>query len=99
MRNAEKVEDHPRILRIWFEDLVYRYDETVAKIEAFTGLTPQQHVAPKSRFDPARSINNTQNFLIERAWEEEIKNYLEYPEYLYSFPYERIADINDTFDS
>ena len=93
MRNAEKVEDHPRVLRIWFEDLVYRYDETVTKIEAFTRLTPQQHVAPKSRFNPERSINNTQNFLIDRDWEEETKPYLQYPKYLYSFPYERIADI------
>ena len=99
MRKAEQIQDHPHVLRVWFEDLVYRYDETVAKIEAFTGLTPQQHIAPKTRFDPARSINNTQNFLIDRSWAAEVASYDQHPEYLYSFPYERIADINDTFDS
>ena len=99
IRAAERPVQSDKVLRVHFEDLIYRYDETVARIERFVGLSPEQHIAPKSRFDPSRSINNTQNFRIRPEWTEETADIPERTQDIYDFPYERIADINDTFDN
>ena len=45
-------------LYIRFEDLVLKYEETTRKIMDFVGLKPENHVAPKSEFDPAISVMN-----------------------------------------
>ena len=99
MKKAEKKTDNPNVLYINFEDLVYKYDETVAKIEKFVGLTPEQHLNPRTRFIPENSINNTQNFLIEKEWEEEVKIFEKQKDEIYDFPFERKAKIEDTFDN
>lgn len=99
MKRAEQRTDNPHVLYINFEDLVYKYDETVAKIEKFVGLTPEQHLHPRTRFIPENSINNTQNFLIEKEWENEVKIFETQKDEIYNFPFERIADIKDTFDN
>lgn len=54
----------PHRLCIKFEDLVLKYDETVKKIEDFLGLKPEDHIAPKSVFDPEISKVNI------GAWKE-----------------------------
>ena len=99
MKKAEKKSDNPNILYINFEDLVYKYDETVAKIEKFVGLKPEQHINPRTRFIPENSINNTQNFLIEKEWEEEVKIFETLKDEIYDFPFERKAKLEDTFDN
>lgn len=99
MRASEQRLDHPHILRVQFEDLIYDYDRTVAKIEAFVGLRPEQHIRPKESFDPAKSINNTQNFRIEPQWEAEIASFEGRTPDIYPFPYLRTPDIRDTFDN
>lgn len=98
MKKAERRTDNPQVLYLHFEDLVYRYDETVAKIEKFTGLTPQLHLHPRTRFIPENSINNTQNFRIEEAWEDEVALFGEAGVDLYPFPYERKTQLEKTFD-
>lgn len=73
-------------LNVRFEDIVLRYDETVQKIISFLGLDPQNHVAPKSVFDPAISVANIgawrsyvdQDFM--REIEELMGDYCYYPE-------------------
>ncbi len=99
MKRAEHRIDNPHVLYINFEDLVYKYDETVAKIEQFVGLTPEQHVHPRTRFIPENSINNTQNFRIEKAWEEEVKILEGCDGEIYEFPFERKTLLKDTFDN
>lgn len=99
MKRAEQRIDHPHILYLNFEDLIYRYEETVAKIEKFAGLTPQQHVRPRTRFIPENSINNTQNFRIKEEWEQQTQLFVGKTEDIYDFPYIRKADIKDTFDN
>lgn len=47
-----------RVMSIKFEDMVYHYDETTAQIRDFLHL-PENH-NPKSIFDPAISMPNTQ---------------------------------------
>lgn len=49
---------YPGLLVLRFEDLVLRYGESVAKVEAFVGLDAKDHVRPKAAFDPARSARN-----------------------------------------
>lgn len=53
---------NPNALRIHFEDLIYNYEETVGKIESFLGLNPSNHKSPQSKFNPSKSIENTQLF-------------------------------------
>ena len=45
------------ILRINFEDLIYKYPETIAKIAEFTGIS--NHTEPLRYFNPEISIRNT----------------------------------------
>ena len=99
MRAAERKTDNPHVLRIHFEDLIYKYDESVAKIESFLQMSPEQHVRKKTRFVPEKSINNTQNFRIQEEWDKEVKVFSGRTEDMYEFPYERKANIEDTFDN
>lgn len=94
MRQCERLTDDPRIMRLHFEDLIYRYDATLQRIYPFLDITEQQHVERKgSIFKPENSIHNTQLFLREEFNTEEIriieKNL---PEYLYTFPVNRCSD-------
>lgn len=99
MKRIEKRIDDKRILRINFEDLIYKYDETVEKIEGFIGLGPKDHVNKKMYFDPDKSIKNTQNFTIKSEWKEEVyKIEKELKEYMYDFPYKIETSISETFD-
>ena len=84
-------EDKSRVLRIQFEDLIYNYEETSARVIGFVGIDPSHHTAPKSCFDPAKSIKNTNVAKRYPGCEEELK-YIESElrEYLYEF--ERYAE-------
>ena len=55
-----KKEDDANVLSINFEDLIYNYDTTVARIEKFMGI--RKHVSIKEKLNPEISINNTQLF-------------------------------------
>ena len=78
-----------RICRIKFEDLIYNYDETVGGIFDKLGWDRKAHTAPKTKFNPQKSIFNTQLFLKNKEFKAEC-DYIaeERKEYLYSFPYE-----------
>ena len=82
-----------RVLRIRFEDLVYKYDETVSQIERFLGI--RHHINPRKYFNPEISVRNTQ--LINRFPEEQeniriIENRL--CQYLYAFNKSVSVDLN-----
>lgn len=53
-----KLPDSDQILSLNFEDLIYDYNKTVEKTEAFLGIS--MHNNPLKYFDPQKSINNTQ---------------------------------------
>ena len=57
-------EETSHIKRLQFEDFIYRYDETVKKIEQCTGLNPNLHSKQFSKLNPKRSVVNT------RLWEK-----------------------------
>ena len=86
LRECEtKIEDS-RIVRVQFEDLIYRYEETKKTIEEKCNLDPKTHVVPKTIFNPSVSIKNTHMYEDNPAWKEEIQ-YIEkeLSEYLYDF--------------
>lgn len=56
--NQPYKEENARVLSIKFEDMVYHYDETTKKIREFLDLPENPN--PKSIFDPAISMPNTQ---------------------------------------
>ena len=59
------------VLRIKFEDLVYRYEQTKAKIESFIGI--KKHKDKNKFFNPDVSICNTQLFKRYPQYKEDIK--------------------------
>lgn len=90
---------NPNALRIHFEDLIYNYDITIKKIEEFLGLDSTMHQSPKSKFDPSKSIENTQLFNLTQ-WKKEGEEVAELlPDYLYHFPVERVPEKRLMFDS
>lgn len=78
--------DKQRVYLVQFEDLIYKYDETVSKIFDFVGINPQHHIAPKSHFIPTVSIKNTNLKKKYSKYKEEIQ-YIEenLKEYIYNF--------------
>lgn len=73
-------------LIIRFEDIVLNYEKTKKRVMDFLGLKPENHIAPKSVFDPAISVANIgawrqyhrQEFMQEI--EKELGEYCFYPE-------------------
>lgn len=87
IRRCEASIDDARVLRVHFEDLVFRYEQTAARIYAFLGVDPQAHTRRQTLFDPRRSANNTRLFDWDPAYRAEaeiIEKRL--PQYLYDFP-------------
>lgn len=83
MRGTE-IWDADKIMFVQFEDLIYKYDETVKKVENWIGLKSEEHTKPKKYFDPAISIKNTRYWEQHPEHEEEAKIIAErLPEYLY----------------
>lgn len=53
-------EENHNILRIKFEDTIYKYDEFSNKLDTFLNLSKKNHIYPQKKFDPNKSIKNTQ---------------------------------------
>lgn len=88
MRKSEHPTNSKKVLRVHFEDLIYKYEETVKTIENFVGFDSDKHINKKRRFNPDLSIKNTQLFNGKTDYENEIKIIeKELKEYLYEFPY------------
>ena len=65
-RETESV-NTDRVMFIQFEDLIYKYEETVSRIEKFLGFKEIEHINKKKYLNPAISIYNT------RLWEKHPK--------------------------
>ena len=99
-RATEQQVASDRILRVQFEDLIYDYDNTVAKIEAFVGVGSNDHSAKATRFTPEKSIKNTQIFRMNPDWAAEIARLEQvFPEYVYPFPYHHNTSLAELFDA
>lgn len=87
LRNCEKKVQDDRVVRIRFEDLIYRYEDTVKVIENACKLSSNDHYKKGEIFSPIKSMANTQLFKLGTQWNNEI-SYIEknLQEYLYQFP-------------
>lgn len=97
LRESEKPCSSSKILRLRFEDLIYRYEDTVAEILRFLRQEKSAHIHKKQFFCPEVSIENTQLFLNASYKEESQVIQEQLPEYLYDFPYQREPQLNKTF--
>ena len=92
--------DDSHVLRINFEDLIYRYEDTVKLIESFLNLG--EHTAPKKYLKPERSIATTQLYKVYPDEADNIK-YIERNLKEYLYPYESFGEIafnrNDLYTS
>lgn len=80
-------EDRNTVLRIKFEDAIYKYEETLFEIKKFLNLK-EEHIKKFKYFDPKKSINNTQIFKNNFVNQKDIKKIeKELSEYCYNFPY------------
>ena len=78
------LQPNPRILRLRFEDMVYEYDNTTAKLREFLKLPDNPR--PKTVFDPELSIANTQVFKRYTQFADDVKKIEEaLPEYCFDF--------------
>lgn len=83
-----------RVLKVQYEDLIYKYEKTVAEIEQFCGL--QNHTAVKKHFNPEYSIRYTQLIVDYPQYKSEIQQIeRELKDYLYDFPYKREVIISN----
>lgn len=70
LRAIERKVENIHVHTIQFEDLVYKYDEMLAKIEDILQLNDDCHSKKKQMFNPERSINNTQLFMKDKYKKE-----------------------------
>lgn len=98
-KKSERRISDPRILTINFEDLIYRYDEWVSRIEAFCGISANAHDNKKKYFNPEKSMVNTQVFQAREEWRKEVEEIeRHFPEALYNFNTTNKPDIKKMFD-
>ena len=85
LRESERIVQLPeQVLRIQYEDLFYRFEDTVSLIERFCGFTPDQHVYPGRFFKTSMSKTYLNQYMTNRKWTRAIQ-YIEnnLQEYLY----------------
>ena len=58
-----EVFDPEHAMFIYFEDLIYHYEDTTAKLSEWLGLDSADHVRKFQGLDPAKSIKNTRLWL------------------------------------
>ncbi len=88
LRESERIVQLPgQVLRIQYEDLFYKYEETVSLIEEFCGFTSDQHLFPGSFFNPSMAGTYLNQYKADEKWAGIIK-YIEknLQEYLYKKP-------------
>ena len=97
LHGIERKVENMHVHTIQFEDLVYKYDEMLAKIKDILQLNDTCHSKKKQMFNPERSINNTQLFMKDKYKKEVEIIERELSEFLYEFPYINDADISKSF--
>lgn len=94
VRENSKNQATDKIMYVQFEDLVYRYEDTIKKIEQFSGLKEEDHVRKFARLNPKRSFYNTQIYSRNKKFEKDIKVIEEMlPEFLYDFDKVKAEDV------
>jgi sulfotransferase family protein len=85
MEKLGNVASDPRVLSVWFEDLVLEYESTRTKVFDFLGISKDEHIRQRTLFRPDISKNYVflwKNYSRQeevRYLEEELKQYLYRP--------------------
>lgn len=69
--DSSRLPDTANRISLNFEDLIYKYEETVQRLSAFINLG--NHIHPKKWFDPNVSINNTQLLSLYPKYADDVK--------------------------
>lgn len=83
---AKAFTDSSNVLRLRFEDAVFKYNEFENIMRDFLELDKDEHISPKKYFDPAKSVLNTRLWTkrqVDIAIIDQIEKLL--PEFLYDF--------------
>ena len=62
-----------QVLRIKYEDLFFKYEETVSLIEGFCGFTSEQHKDPGQFFNPSMAEAFINQYKTDIKWEKSIR--------------------------
>ena len=99
METTQKCESK-HVHRFKFEDFIYKYDETIERVRTILGDENglPKHSLKGKYFVSEKSINNTQLFSGREDYEVESKIIEKLlPEFLYDFPYQRVAEEAEMF--
>lgn len=72
-RSQKQGSESGDVLNIYFEDLIYKYEETANKLREFVGLKKEEHVRPQTMFVPEKSRKNTRLYEQYPQYAEEVK--------------------------
>lgn len=85
-KSAKEKSKDKHVIYLNFEDLIFKYEETVKMIETTVGLDNKDHVNQFSRLNPKRSVVNTQIWKRYPKYKNDIAYIEEHlKEYLYDF--------------
>lgn len=77
---------NPNVIRIQFEDLIYKYEATTSRICEFLELDPSKHIHKKKFFNPDISIQNTRIWEKDKRFQKEIDVLTEWlSDYFYDY--------------
>ena len=95
MRKRCAEEDPAKVLHVQYEDMIFKYDETVPVIMDFLGIDASHHIKKKTCFKPGVSINGTQLWIYKATkYVNEIQIIeKELPDMLYVFPDESVRNM------
>ncbi|MBQ9661775.1 MAG: hypothetical protein IJV40_01335 [Oscillospiraceae bacterium] len=81
------------VLRLKFEDLIYRYEPTVDLLFNFVGVKKEDHIYPRKYFNPQVSSHNTRLFENHIEYKKDI-DYIEHylNEYIYDYTKLELAE-------
>ena len=72
-RKQAEQEDNPCVMRIYFEDLIYNYEETKRRLLEFTGVKESPNDKTGMIFKPSVSIKNTRVYKQTEKYQREVK--------------------------
>lgn len=80
-----------KILQLRFEDLIYKYEESLVRIKTFLSLTDDEHIKKGQVFIPEKSRTNTQVFRKHPEYAGDIRKIeKELSEFCYNYSEEQI---------
>ncbi len=86
-KDIDAANENKNILRLRFEDTIFKYKEFASSVNEFLGLDERNHINRLKHFDPRISVRNTRLWLQYDVPPEIIRTIeRELPEFCYDFP-------------